>query len=90
MERRVGQLLLAGVLLSAGCLVVGLAMWLFQVGAAESWLNTGILVLMVTPLLRVGLAVAEYAHQRDWFFFGVAAAVLTIVLLTVFYSAAVR
>lgn len=87
-ERRLdaflGRVLLAGVLASAGCLAVGLVIWMaggYPV-AANRVLATGLILLMATPILRVVVSLVEYVRMRDWFF-----AATTIVVLAVLMGA---
>jgi uncharacterized membrane protein len=42
--------------------------------------QAGLLVLIATPLLRVGLAGLVFCRQRDWLFSAVALAVLALLL----------
>jgi uncharacterized membrane protein len=77
LERTIGVVLRIGVGLSSLCFGVGLV--LTFAGAAEvasPLLQIGIVVLLATPVARVVVSVAEYAHQRDWLF-----TMLTIIVL---------
>lgn len=79
-----GRVLLAGVLLSAACLAVGLTMWLaggYPI-AANRVLAAGLIILMATPILRVVVSLVEYLRMRDWLF-----AATTIVVLAVLLGA---
>lgn len=88
MERRIGQLLLAGVLLAALCLVAGLAMWMAAAeGSGSTVINAGLMILMATPVLRVALSVVEFARTREWLFAATATVVLAILVASVVYSA---
>ena len=82
LERIVGVVLRIGVAASTACLAVGLALSFFQgLGAASSMLlNTGIIVLLITPVARVVVSVAEYALQQDWLFVGLTMTVLVELL----------
>ena len=87
MERRIGHLLLTGVLASAACLLVGLALWMTGVDwPGTVLLNVGLVILMATPVLRVALSIAEYARVRDWMFVATACAVLVILVVSVVYA----
>ena len=85
MERVVGIVLRSGVIASTVCLAVGLLLS-FASGAgavAAFLLNTGILVLLATPVARVVVSTIEYVNERDWRF----AALTGIVLLELVASA---
>jgi uncharacterized membrane protein len=86
MERRIGQVLLAAVLIAAGCLLAGLALWMGAAPAGPALMNAGLIVLMATPVLRVTLSIFENVHERDWTFAAVAAAVLAILIASIAYS----
>lgn len=87
-ETLLGRLLLAGVLTSAACLGVGLAMWLLSIAPAFTGhlLATGLIVLMATPILRVVVSVVEYARMRDWFFVTTTIIVLLVLAGSVFFA----
>ena len=86
MERRAGQLMLAGVLAAACCLLAGLVVWMTAAPNGRGLMNAGLLILMATPVLRVALAVADYARARDWAFAAAALTVLGILIGSVIYS----
>jgi uncharacterized membrane protein len=84
LERLIGIVLRAGVVISSTCLAVGLLLDLAIGGAlAALLLNAGIVVLLATPLARVVVSTAQYVSQRDWRF----AALTFIVLLELVASA---
>jgi uncharacterized membrane protein len=84
LERLIGAVLRAGVVISSTCLAVGLLLYLVNGGAlATLLLNTGIVVLLATPLARVVVSTVQYVGQRDWPF----AALTFIVLLELVASA---
>ena len=85
MERVVGIVLRSGVIASSGCLTVGLILSLVTGGgaAAAFLLNTGILILLGTPVARVVVSTMEYISERDWRF----AALTGVVLLELIASA---
>jgi uncharacterized membrane protein len=85
MERLVGIVLRAGVVVSSVCLTVGLLLSLATGGGAPATLllNIGIIVLLATPLARVVVSTIEYVVERDWRF----AALTCIVLLELIASA---
>ena len=77
LEAHLGRLLVVGVTVSAVILAAGLALWLAPRRARrERLLNTGLVVLMATPMLRVLVSVVEYVRMRDWFF-----ATITLVVI---------
>ena len=77
LETLLGRLMLGGVILSAGSLAIGLALWLAE-GEGTRLLNFGLITLLATPMLRVAVSFLEAIRLRDWFFVG---ATLTVVLL---------
>jgi uncharacterized membrane protein len=85
MERVVGIVLRSGVIASTACISVGLVLSLFLADSALAGLllNTGILVLLATPVARVVVSTIEYVNERDWRF----AALTGIVLLELVASA---
>ena len=84
LERLIGIVLRAGVVISSTCLAVGLLLYLANGGALAAFLlNTGIVVLLATPLARVVVSTVQYVSQRDWPF----AALTFIVLLELVASA---
>jgi uncharacterized membrane protein len=85
LERHLGRLLIAGVVLSATLLAAGLALWLADPpGALSAWLlNAGLLTLMATPIMRVVVSFAEYVRMRDWWFAALTVVVLAELTLTV-------
>jgi uncharacterized membrane protein len=50
----------------------------------ESYIQLGILVLILTPIIRVAMTAWLFARQRDWTFVTLAAIVLCILLLGLF------
>ena len=78
LERVIGNVLRAGVMLSTVCLSAGLLLSLATAGGpASAWLlNAGIIVLLATPVARVIVSTVQYIHDRDWRF-----ATLTIIVL---------
>jgi len=85
LERAVGIVLRAGVTVSSVCLGVGVvwALAAGESGGARVLLQTGILVLLLTPVARVVVSIAQYAADRDWPF----ATLTTIVLAELLASA---
>lgn len=69
-EQMLGRVLTIGSRLSTALLGVGLALlmvpqagWLSRIA-----LDTGLVVLMGTPIMRVVVSAAEYTRRRDWAF----------------------
>jgi hypothetical protein len=85
-ENWVARLLLVGVLAAFVCLTAGIGLWLTGAASAGVLLNAGIVILMVTPLVRVLASAVEFAAARDWRFAIAGAAVLAILLASMFYS----
>ncbi len=85
LERHLGRLLIAGVVVSAALLAAGLGLWLAAPGhSATIWLlNAGLIALMGTPIMRVFVSFAEYVRLRDWVFAGLTVVVLAELALTV-------
>jgi uncharacterized membrane protein len=85
LEVHLGRLLNTGVLTSAACLALGLALWMAgsAEGPANVLLTTGLVILMATPILRVIVSLVEYVRMRDWFFVGTTVLVFGVLILTV-------
>jgi uncharacterized membrane protein len=86
MERRVGQVLLAAVIIAAASLIAGLTMWMLAAPRGLTLMEAGLIVLMATPVLRVVLSVVESASARDWTFAAASAVVLAILIASIVYS----
>jgi uncharacterized membrane protein len=85
LERLIGIVLRGGVTLSSVCLAVGLLLTLAGGGAVASFvINTGIIVLLATPVSRVIVSTVEYVLERDWTF-----ATLTFIVLLELVASAV-
>ena len=70
LERILGRVLGIGVATSSICLAAGLLMT-FAGGStaiAGVLLTVGIVVLLATPVARVGVSTVGYASRRDWLF----------------------
>jgi uncharacterized membrane protein len=85
LERAIGAVLRAGVIVSSACLTLGLLMTLVDPNGAlpQVLLNTGIIVLLATPVARVVVSIAQYTLERDWTF----ATLTTVVFLELLASA---
>ena len=85
LERIIGAILRIGVAVSSACLAGGLALSFVGAlsAAAVVLLHVGIVVLLLTPVVRVLVSVAEYTRQRDWVFVGLTLAVLVALVVSV-------
>jgi uncharacterized membrane protein len=86
LERVVGRVLRVGVTTSSVCLAAGLILSLLPAPAAlvSALLQTGLVVLLATPVARVIVSIVEYVVERDWTF-----AMLTAVVLLELAASAV-
>ena len=86
LERVIGIVLRAGVTASSVCLAAGLLLSLATGGGAVAGLllNTGIIVLLATPVARVIVSTVQYVSERDWRF-----ATLTFIVLLELVASAV-
>lgn len=48
--------------------------------AAKDWIQFGVLVLMLTPIIRVVLSIIDFARQRDWLYVVITAIVLLVII----------
>lgn len=85
-EERVARTLFGGVLFSAVCLVVGLALWIRNPASGSAPLTTGLFMLMATPVLRIVFSLGHYVGLRDWPFAATAATVLIILAASLIYA----
>ena len=70
LERILGYVLGIGVKASSVCLAAGLLVTLAggSQSMARTLLTVGIVVLLATPVARVGASTVGYASRRDWLF----------------------
>lgn len=70
LERILGRLLGVGVKASSVCLAAGLLLTFAGASPVISGalLTVGIVVLLATPVARVGVSTVGYASRRDWLF----------------------
>jgi hypothetical protein len=82
LELRLGRLLFAGVTTSAACLSAGLLLTLTGASpaAANVILTAGLMILMITPIVRVVASLVVYVRLRDWFFVGTTIVVFAVLL----------
>jgi len=45
------------------------------------WIQLGVLVLILTPFLRVVISFFDFLKQRDWLYAGITAFVLGVIIL---------
>jgi len=48
---------------------------------AVGWIQCGVLVLLLTPILRVALSLVDFLRERDWLYALISAVVLAVILL---------
>lgn len=48
--------------------------------AAKDWIQLGVLILMLTPIIRVVLSIIDFARQRDWLYVVITAIVLLVII----------
>lgn len=82
LEDLLGRLLTTGVATSAAILAIGLVL---QLAGSDGHLvlQTGLILLMATPVLRVIVSLVEYVRLRDWFFTATTGAVLLVLLTSI-------
>lgn len=51
---------------------------------ASSWIQLGVVALILTPMLRVALSLVDFVRLRDWLYAAITALVLTIILCNSF------
>lgn len=86
LERVIGTVLRAGVMLSSVCLAIGLLIAIVtgsEGALPQILLHTGIIILLATPVARVVVSIVQYTLISDWTF----AALTTVVFLELLASA---
>ena len=83
LETTLGTLLRTGIMSAASCLAAGLIAWMIagDTRLANTILTIGLVVLMVTPLMRVVVSLVAYARMRDWFFVSTTLLVFAMLLV---------
>jgi uncharacterized membrane protein len=83
LETTLGTLLRTGIMSAASCLAVGLLAWMVagDTRLTSTILTIGLIVLMVTPLMRVVVSLVAYARMRDWFFVSTTLLVFAMLLV---------
>jgi uncharacterized membrane protein len=54
-------------------------------GEASAWIQLGLLVLIATPVARVGYSIVAFALQRDWTYVVVTCVVLAVLMCGLWY-----
>ena len=86
-ERTLMRVMLGGVWVSSVLLAAGLVLVLAGRSTdGETLLQSGLLCLMATPVLRVALSIVEALRLRDYFWLWSTVAVLVVLVATVVYS----
>jgi uncharacterized membrane protein len=82
LETTLGHLLRTGVMSAAACLAAGLIVTLIagSTPLASILLKVGLVILMMTPLMRVVVSLVAYARMRDWFFVSTTLIVFALLL----------
>jgi len=47
---------------------------------AKNWIQVGVLVLMLTPIIRILLSLIDFARERDWLYVSITAIVFLVIL----------
>jgi uncharacterized membrane protein len=47
---------------------------------AKNWIQLGVLVLMLTPIMRILLSLIDFAKERDWLYTTITAIVFLVIL----------
>jgi hypothetical protein len=79
--------LAAGLTLSSGCLALGLVLALVDrarglPNGPHPLLDFGLIILMVTPLVRVLVSLSEEIRERNWFFASITFIVVAVLSVT--------
>ena len=48
---------------------------------AVGWIQTGVIVLLLTPIMRVALSLVDFVRERDWLYAAISTVVLTVIIL---------
>jgi uncharacterized membrane protein len=85
-ERLLGGVLTVGTRASSVCLVAGLVLALTLTSGhrlSGLLLQTGLVVLMATPVLRVAVSVGAFAARREWGFVFLTSVVLVLLIASI-------
>lgn len=58
----------------------GIVRGAFSLSATE-WMQLGVVVLMLTPIMRVVLSLVDFSIQRDWLYVAITAIVLVVIIV---------
>lgn len=47
---------------------------------ARSWIQLGVIALLLTPILRVLLSMVDFLREHDWLYAGICAVVLAVII----------
>lgn len=47
---------------------------------AVGWIQTGVLILILTPIMRVALSLVDFIKERDWLYALITAVVLAVII----------
>lgn len=47
---------------------------------AAGWIQTGVLILILTPIMRVALSLLDFIQERDWLYALITAVVLAVII----------
>lgn len=47
---------------------------------AVGWIQTGVLILILTPIMRVALSLLDFVQERDWLYAAITAVVLAVII----------
>lgn len=47
---------------------------------AKNWIQLGVIVLMLTPIVRIILSLIDFARERDWLYVSITAIVFLIII----------
>lgn len=50
-------------------------------GSASEWIQLGVVLLILTPIVRILLSLFDFARERDWLYVGITALVFLVILL---------
>lgn len=48
---------------------------------AVGWIQLGVIVLLLTPIMRVALSLVDFLRERDWLYAVITAIVLAVIIL---------
>lgn len=47
---------------------------------AMGWIQMGVIALLLTPVMRVALSLADFVRERDWLYAAISAVVLAVII----------